>query len=293
MTKLVMLGSGTPDPSRERSGPCVAVVVDDNAYLVDFGSNLCRQANTMAQRGIKALMPKNLKVGFLTHLHSDHTLGYPDFLLTPWVVGRKEAMTVIGPVGTQAMTNNLLSAYKHDIDERLHGLMKADPNGITVNVKEITDSGIVYQDEFVTVHAISIYHGTLGGAFSYKFVTPDKTIIISGDKSPCDAFATYAKDCDIMVHEVYPTKNLASRPEIWKNYHGSVHTSSEAVGQIAAATNVKKVVLYHPVYLLGNQTATMKDLNATLKELDAYMIEDVKQNYTGEVYMSQDFDVYE
>lgn len=293
MTQLVMLGSGTPDPSRERSGPCVAVVVDDNAYLVDFGSNLCRQANTMARKGIKALMPKNLKIGFLTHLHSDHTLGYPDFLLTPWVVGRKEAMTVIGPVGLQKMTDNLLSAYQDDIDERLYGLMKADPQGITVNVKEITDSGLVYQDEFVTVYAITVYHGTLGGSFAYKFVTKDnKSIIISGDKSNTEEFVEAAQDCDIMVHEVYPTKNLESRPEVWRNYHGSVHTSSEDVGKIAQRANVKKVILYHPVYLLGNQTANLGNLQEVLKNLDKYMVDDVKKNYSGEVYMSQDFDVY-
>ncbi|ONI47780.1 hypothetical protein AN644_00385, partial [Candidatus Epulonipiscium fishelsonii] len=232
-------------------------------------------------------------IGFLTHLHSDHTLGYPDFLLTPWVVGRKERMTVIGPVGTQEMTDNLLKAYKHDIDERVQGFMKADPNGASVDVKEITDSGQVYQDEFVTVYAIGINHGTLGGAFSYKFVTKDKSIIISGDKSPCEAFANAAQNCDIMVHEVYPTKNLASRPEVWRNYHGSVHTSSEDVGKIASAANAKKVVLYHPVYLLGNQTANMKNLPEVIKELEEYMVEDVKANYKGEVYMSEDFDIYE
>ena len=36
-----------------------------------------------------ALGSINLRVAFMTHLHSDHTVGYPDLILTPWVLGRR------------------------------------------------------------------------------------------------------------------------------------------------------------------------------------------------------------
>src|SRR5260370_17835862 len=62
-----------------------------------------------------ALEPTNGPRLFLTHLHSDHTLGYADIILTPWVTGRREALDVFGPRGTAAMTEHLKLAYSDDI----------------------------------------------------------------------------------------------------------------------------------------------------------------------------------
>jgi ribonuclease Z len=60
-----------PDP--DRSGPATAIVVDDSAYVVDFEPGVVRRANAaVLERHITALEPANLRVAFLTHLHSDH-----------------------------------------------------------------------------------------------------------------------------------------------------------------------------------------------------------------------------
>src|SRR5215467_4815388 len=88
-TKVVLLGTGTPTPDPDRSGPATAIVVDDSAYLVDFGPGVVRRAKAaVLDRNIAALEPSNLKVAFVTHLHSDHTAGYPDLILTGWTAGR-------------------------------------------------------------------------------------------------------------------------------------------------------------------------------------------------------------
>ena len=86
-TRVVLLGTGTPGAEPDRSGPATAVVVDETAYLIDFGPGVVRQAAAAAAAGVTALRPPNLRIGFLTHLHSDHTAGYPDVVLTPWVLG--------------------------------------------------------------------------------------------------------------------------------------------------------------------------------------------------------------
>src|SRR2546425_5887589 len=41
ITRVVLLGTGTPGPDPERSGPCVAIVVNDTPYLVDLGPGGC------------------------------------------------------------------------------------------------------------------------------------------------------------------------------------------------------------------------------------------------------------
>src|SRR6266542_3893699 len=107
-TQIVLLGTGTPLPDPERSGPCTAIVVNGTPYLVDVGTGTVRRAAAARNKGVKALEPTNLKIAFITHLHSDHTLGFADVMLTPWIMGRREPLEVYGPTGTGAMADHLL-----------------------------------------------------------------------------------------------------------------------------------------------------------------------------------------
>src|SRR5438309_1772934 len=109
-TQIVLLGTGTPRPDPDRSGPATAIVVNGTPYLVDFGAGVVRQAADARKKGVRGLEAVNLRIGFLTHLHSDHTLGFPDLILTPWVVGRKEPLEVYGPPGTRDMAEHILAA---------------------------------------------------------------------------------------------------------------------------------------------------------------------------------------
>lgn len=98
-TKVVLLGTGTPNPDPEHSGCSVAIVVGEKSYLIDFGPGLVRQAAALSPRyggTIEALHSRNLTTAFLTHLHSDHTVGYADLIMTPWVMGRNKPLEVYG-----------------------------------------------------------------------------------------------------------------------------------------------------------------------------------------------------
>ena len=112
-TRVVLLGTGNPNPDPQHSGCSVAVIVNDTPYLADFGPGLVRKAAALSPDfggSMTALSVKNLKRAFLTHLHSDHTIGYPDLILTPWVMGRDQSLQVYGPEGTQKMTDHILAA---------------------------------------------------------------------------------------------------------------------------------------------------------------------------------------
>ena len=104
-TRVILLGTGTPVPDPDRSGPATAIVVGESAYLVDFGPGVVRRAQAaVLEKGITALEPGNLKVAFVTHLHSDHTAGYSDPILTGWTSGRSIPLEVYGPAGINSMT---------------------------------------------------------------------------------------------------------------------------------------------------------------------------------------------
>src|SRR5882672_9319715 len=83
-SQIVMLGTGTPRPDPTRSGPATAIVVNGTPYLVDFGPGVIRRAAAAYNQGITALGPAagGIKTVFLTHMHADHTAGYPDLILT-------------------------------------------------------------------------------------------------------------------------------------------------------------------------------------------------------------------
>ena len=137
-TRLVLLGTGTPQPDPDRSGPATAVVVNGSAYLVDFGPGVVRRAAAaMLDKGVTELDPINIRTVFLTHLHSDHTAGYPDLILTPWTMGRQSPLEIYGPKGLKSMTDHILQAYSEDIAIRRDGMERESPEGWKVNVHEI------------------------------------------------------------------------------------------------------------------------------------------------------------
>ena len=274
-TQIVLLGTGTPNADPDRSGPAVAIVVHDTPYLIDCGPGVVRRAAAAFRNGIAGLEVTKLKRLFLTHLHSDHTVGYPDLIFTPWVLERNEPLEVCGPPGTRRMTEFILAAYADDIDVRCHGPEQANDRGYRVNAREIA-AGIGYQDENVVVTTFAVNHGRCP-ALGYKFTTPDKIIVISGDTRPVDSIIEQGQGCDVLIHEVYAAERLQSRPEKWRQYHAITHTSTYELADIAAQTEPGLLILYHQLFW-----------GASEEEL----LDEIRPGYAGGVVCGNDLDVY-
>ena len=294
-TKLVLLGTGTPNACPNASGPSSAVVVDDRAYLIDFGPGVVRQASKAYFNGIDALRPDKLCIAFCTHLHSDHTVGYPDLIFTPWVLERNSPLRVFGPKGLQNMTEHIHKAYSADIDFRINGFERANENGYKVEVTEILPEhtpSIVYQDELVSVEAFPVSHGTLT-CYGYKFVTPDKTIVISGDTAPVDIIAQKAAGCDILLHETEYSQGILSREPKWQKYHREVHTLSTDLALIAKKAKPKLLVTYHRIYHM-NILDNSKNLQSEMAKRDDAILNEIRSaGYDGYTVNGKDLDVFE
>lgn len=275
-TQVVVLGSGNPNADPERSGPSVAIVVKDRAYLVDCGPGVVRRAAAAEKNGIAALNVKRLNVVFITHLHSDHTLGYPDLIFTPWVLDRETPLQAYGPRGLKDMTAHIEKAWKKDIAVRRRGLEQANATGYRVAVHEIK-AGIVYRDENVEVTAFPVKHGTWDQAFGYKFETADRKIVISGDTAPTDEIVQQCDGCDVLLHEVYNPAGNELKEQHWSEYFKAFHTSPEELGKIAVRAHPKLLVVYHMVF-------------EKLPEED--LIRQVKQYYPGNFQAARDLGVY-
>ena len=276
-TRVVLLGTGTPNADPDRFGPSVAIVVDDASYLVDFGVGVVRRAAAAERSGIPALAASKLTRAFATHLHSDHTLGLADLILSPWVLDRATPLDLYGPRGLKGMTRHLLAAYDEDIRLRSTGgepRHKHDPRVVAVH--EISP-GIVYKDERVTVTAFPVPHGAWPQAFGYRFQTADRSIVVSGDTGPDSHIEDQCRRCDVLVHEVYSEAGFAKRPPEWQSYHSRYHTSSRQLGAIAARARPGLLVLYHQ--LIWSST-------------EAELVKEVQSAYDGKVVSAHDLDVF-
>jgi ribonuclease BN (tRNA processing enzyme) len=276
-TKVVMLGTGTPNADPDRYGPAVAIVVDDASYLVDAGVGVVRRAAAAQRAGIEALGPTHLERAFITHLHSDHTLGLADLMLSPWVLERPSPLELTGPRGLKSMTDHLLAAYAEDITIRSTGGEPAhryDPNVVVVHEAA---PGVVYRDSHVVVSAFPVKHGAWEQSFGYTFQTADRTIVVSGDAGPGSKIEEQCRRCDVLVHEVYSEAGLAKREPEWRAYHSRYHTSSTQLAALARTAQPRLLVLYHQLLWSANEEELLKE---------------VRSAYDGKVVSAHDLDVF-
>jgi len=282
-TQVVLLGTGNPGPSPERSGPATAIIVNGQPYLIDFGPGVVRRAAAAQRKGIGALNPINIKHAFLTHLHSDHTVGYPDLIFTPWVIGRKVPLEVYGPAGIKAMTDHVLAAWADDIKIR-NGPIERDlpehgADGYRVNAHEVSP-GVVYRDDNVTVSAFNVNHGEWGmRAFGYRFQTADRSIVITGDTSPSDSVVEQCNGCDVLIHEVYTEAGYAKASPEWQRMRRAYHTSSRQLGELATRARPGLLILYHQQYQFTEST-------------EDDLMREMRTVYRGRFVSGHDLDVF-
>ena len=296
-TKVVLLGTGTPVPDPERSGPATAIVVDGSAYLVDFGPGVVRRAKAaVLERGITPLEPANLKVAFVTHLHSDHTAGYSDLILTGWTAGRRTSLEVYGPTGLQSMTEHILQAYHIDIETRTTpgGDQQANPEGWKVNAHEIKP-GVIYKDAKITVTAFPTRHAM--ESYGFRFDTPDRSIVISGDTSPTEETIKACNGCDILIHEVRTLELFSNLLEERRSFGSKNHTTSEQLAALATKAKPGLLIAYHAWIAWGPSVVPSGEQPVGLTTGGFHSSPDVLQKeiasrYSGHFVIGRDLDVY-
>ena len=275
--RVVLLGTGTPIPDPERGGPSLAIVVNGASYVVDVGPGVVRRAVAAATRdSIPALQVANLRYVFITHLHSDHTLGLPDIMLTPAVMHRNAPLHVYGPPGTKAMVAGILRAYREDIDLRIHGLERGDSIAYRMLVHEVAP-GVVYRDSNVTVTAFRVPHGSWRSALGYRFDARGRSIVVSGDTGPSQAVVDACHGCDVLVHEVYSKKGFDRLPSGNQRYHSTFHTSALELGDLATRAKPKLLLLTHILFF---------------GEPGDEILSEARSRFTGPVVLGADLGVY-
>jgi ribonuclease Z len=242
--KITLLGTGNPRPVMSRFGPSILVEAGNEKLLFDCGRGATQRLYQLKIpfSGITAL--------FLTHLHSDHTVGIPDLWLTGWVMGRITPLPVWGPEGTKAMMEHLREAYAFDIHIRRDVDTKLPGAGAEVVARDIQE-GVVYNNAGVKVTAFLVDHGEIKPAFGYRVDYRGHSVTLSGDTRPSENLIKFAQGTDVMIHEVIDpeafagavsTDTLEQRKKIIEH-----HTTPEQAGIVFTRVKPKLAVYSHIV----------------------------------------------
>lgn len=246
-TRLILLGTGGgPRPRKANSASAQVIVSNGVAYVIDCGDGVARQ---LAFAGVP--LP-SLRHVFLTHQHSDHTADYGNLIWLAWTAGLRTRVDTWGPPPLEKMTKLFFEMNASDIDTRIanEGRLPLVP---LVHVHEITQGGLVMQDENVKVTATLVDHPPVVPSFGYRVDAADRSIVISGDTKPSDNLIALARGADVLVHSVLyvpAVDRLVARVPNAPALKASIiahQTSVEDAGRVAQAAGVKTLVLSHLV----------------------------------------------
>jgi ribonuclease BN (tRNA processing enzyme) len=274
--RVVLLGTaGGPALRPGRSSPAAAVVIDDAVYLVDCGYGVGRQL-VDAKLGVTAL-----RAIFITHHHSDHNADLGNLLVLAWASGLRAPVDAYGPPLVKDLVELALRYHAYDIGVRIPDEGRVDPRTLFA-AHEIAGPGFVYQDERVTVEALLVPHPPVATAYAFRFTSRGRVVVFSGDTIYSEDLAGFARNADMLVHEVVLESALDRLLKLvpdatrLREHIIAGHTEAVDVGRIAALAGVKHLVLSHFV----------PSYDPTLTDED--WIAPVRRHYAGKLTLGRD-----
>jgi ribonuclease Z len=283
--RVTLLGTGTPNPRPERFGPSTLVEAGPQKLVFDMGRGVTIR---LWQAGVPL---GSVDAHFLTHFHSDHTVGVPDLWLTGWLqpsYGRRAAPFVLyGPGGTRALMDGLEKAFADDIKIRLID-ERNPPRGVAVQVHEFAAPAVVYERDGVTVSAFVVDHGdAIKPAVGYKIQYASRSVVLSGDTRLSEEVVRQATGADLLVHEVavIAADLLKRSPALQPIF--AHHTSPQQAGTVFTRAHPRLAVYSH-IARIGDAT--------TRPPSDAEIVRQTRQTYAGPLVVGVDlmrFDVGE
>lgn len=283
-TRIVLLGTkggprvGETGPNRTgRSNPSTLILINDVPYLVDCGYGSSRQ---LLAAGVAL---NRLRYIFITHHHSDHNLEFGPLLYNAWITGLPARIDAYGPPGLEKMTRDFFEYQKFDIEIRIPDEGRSDPRKlVAAHDFSFSKRGVVLENDDVKVSACLVRHPPVTQSYAYRFDTKDRSVVISGDTAYAPELAQFARDADVLIHEVMYlpaidalVKRLPNAARL-REHLLTAHTLPAEVGKIANEARVKTLVLTH--FVPGDDpTITDEDWSA-----------DVRKSFKGQILVGKD-----
>ena len=274
--KVVLLGTrGGPRVDKGPANPANLVIAAGRSYVVDCGYGVTRQ---LVNAGVEA---HEVRTIFITHNHSDHMLELGPLIHTAWAGGLREPIDVWGPPPLGRAIPAFMDYMAFDIDTRIEDEGRPDLRKF-VRLHEFEPQGTVFEVPGLKVSAVRVRHPPITNAYAYRFDTPGRSIVLSGDTTYSPELIAFARGVDVLVHEVLHLQGLdrllsrVPNATTLRKHLLDSHTTTEQLGHVAAEAQVKKLVMSH--FVPGDDPSIT----------DALWIEGVRKNFSGEIVLGRD-----
>ena len=237
--KVTLLGTGTPRLQPYRVGSSTLIEAGSEKLIFDCGR--C----TLQSLGLTGTPVTEAKKLFLTHLHSDHTVGIPDLWLTPWIFGREGPFYVWGPTGTKDMMSKLEEAFALDLRIRpVHDKIQAQ--AAAIEAQDI-EEGVIYDQKGIKVTAFAVDHRPVEMSLGYRVDYNGKAVVLSGDTRFSENLIGFSRNVDLLIHNVAaaPEEDLEKSERLRSIM--DLHLSPEKAGEVFTRANPKLAVYTHMV----------------------------------------------
>ena len=289
--RVTIIGSGSPHPDRDAGGSSIAITVDDRHYLFDCGHGATTR---LVQAGIS---PPTINTVFFTHLHYDHCVDFPMFVLSSWLGDRSEPLSVLGPGGTKDFCKHLFVGGAFDQDIKARSQFGRRQENFFAVEPEVTEyePGEIFEDDLIKVTAVPVYHvdSEIMPCHGMRIDTADRSIVISGDTRPCEEITELSRGVDLLIHESAMDEEAMTHRRETKV--GVVaHTPAIELGELAAKAGVKQLIAIHQG---GKETSNPVLLDLMRHHFPNMLIgpgyfdrtiDRIRQNYDGPVRVAQD-----
>lgn len=236
--RVWLLGTGSPSLQACRHGISTLMLLRGRYFLFDVGRATLQR---MYECAIPAAKVENV---FITHLHSDHICGMPDFWMTAWyVLHRSNPLKIFGPTGTERFVEGMKEMHHFDLDIRPK-YETAAVEGIEIEPTEF-EEGVVYDEDGVTITAFLVDHGPAMPAYGFRVKSEGRTIVLSGDTTYNENLVNHAKGCDLLIHAVAAaSERQLAENEITRRLIKN-HTSPEQLARVCEESKPRMTVLHH------------------------------------------------
>jgi ribonuclease BN (tRNA processing enzyme) len=289
-TRLITLGTvAGPPPRANRAQSSNLLIVNGTLYVIDAGDGATRR---IAQAGFNV---RDVGTIFITPHHDDHTAGVGTLMSVAWDNQRTKPINVYGPPKTEDLVKAAVQYFTISADIRIADGGRTIPIGQLFFGHDV-GTGVIYKDANITVTAIENTHfdfqkvsaSARQKSYSYRFDTPGRVIVFTGDTGPTDALIELAKGADLLVSEANSIEQRMQdlvRSGQWqvmtpeeqvriKRQMAEGHLGTDDVGRMAARAGVKTVVLTHLTWKADDDYSTWVD--------------EVKKHFSGPVLIAKD-----